>query len=130
MKKSNNRFIVAIAIMLALTSVTYASGNQVQKTLHYNNIKIVLDGEDITPANSEPFIIDGSTYLPVRAVSEALGLDVEWDSATQTVVLSSEKIIPDVKPEPKPEPIKEENGAFEVADIFLKMQNIKNIYTG
>ena len=33
--------------------------------------------------------MDGSTYLPVRAVSEALGIDVGWDDGTSTVALSN-----------------------------------------
>ena len=37
----------------------------------------------------EPFIIDGTTYLPVRALSNALGFDVGWDNATSTVSISS-----------------------------------------
>ncbi len=89
MKKRNIQIALALVLTLVFTCAAYASVNQVQKTLHYNNIKITLDGKDITPTNSEPFIIDGSTYLPVRAVSEALGLDVQWDGATNTVVLSS-----------------------------------------
>lgn len=35
-------------------------------------------------------IINGSMMLPLRAVGEATGLEVEWDSETKTVVLSSE----------------------------------------
>ena len=30
---------------------------------------------------------NGSTYLPVRAIGEAVGMDVNWDSETQTVSL-------------------------------------------
>jgi hypothetical protein len=32
-----------------------------------------------------PLIINESTFVPVRFVSESLGADVEWDAATQTV---------------------------------------------
>ena len=37
----------------------------------------------------EPFISEGTNYLPVRAVAEALGLKVDWDSASSTVVLTT-----------------------------------------
>ena len=43
----------------------------------YRDIKIVVDGTLITPRDAngnviEPFLYNGSTFLPVRAVSEAL----------------------------------------------------------
>lgn len=56
-------------------------------TLNYNDIKITVDGKQVTPKDAngntvEPFIIDGTTYLPVRGIASALGLDVSWDQAT------------------------------------------------
>lgn len=57
---------------------------------NYNDIKITIDGTPVaTNDTTEPFIIDGTTYLPVRALAEALGLKVEWDGTTNTVILSS-----------------------------------------
>lgn len=35
-----------------------------------------------------PMIDGGTTYLPIRAVSNMLGLDVDWEQATQTVKLT------------------------------------------
>lgn len=78
---------VAVASMSAVVS---AASGTITKELTYRDIKITLDGKDITPANAEPFIIDGTTYLPVRAVGEAMGLNVGWDGNTNTVILSSE----------------------------------------
>jgi ribosomal protein S19 len=34
-----------------------------------------------------PLLYNGSTYLPVRAISELVGLYVDWDAATRTVEL-------------------------------------------
>lgn len=93
------RFSRLLAVLLVVCTVaglsvtTLASNSKVSKDLYYRDIKINLNGEMITPTdvagNSvEPFIIDGTTYLPVRAVSNALGLTVGWDNATSTVSLS------------------------------------------
>lgn len=65
-----------------------------QATLEYPGIKIVLDGKAVVPTDAagnvvEPFAISGSTFLPVRGVASALGLDVQWEQSTQTVVLTS-----------------------------------------
>ena len=55
-------------------------------------ISIVIDGEKLHPTDVngkavEPMIYQGTTYLPVRAVSSALGKAVYWDGPTYTVYL-------------------------------------------
>jgi hypothetical protein len=35
----------------------------------------------------EPFVSDGTTYLPVRAIADALGKNVSWDNATKSVYI-------------------------------------------
>lgn len=37
-----------------------------------------------------PQILDGKTFVPIRAVCEAMDMDVRWDDETQTVSLSCE----------------------------------------
>lgn len=71
-----------------------ASQGTETKSAAYRNISIVINGEKISPKDVagntvEPFIIDGTTYLPVRAISEALALYVQWDGNTNTVILST-----------------------------------------
>jgi len=84
-------FIIGISV--AMTTVIASTG-AIQKQLHYNNIKITLEGKEIIPTDVngnyvEPFIIDGTTYLPVRGIASALGLGVDWDGETNTVVLTN-----------------------------------------
>ena len=74
------------------------SNSKKNVSITYRNIKIVIDGRVINPTDVsgntvEPFILNGTTYLPVRAVSDALGLGVDWNNANNTVILntSSEK---------------------------------------
>lgn len=57
----------------------------------YNNIKVKVDGNLISTSN-EPFIYNGTTYLPVRDVATATGKNVNWDEATKTVNLTSKEI--------------------------------------
>lgn len=89
---------IVIGVMITASSVIASSG-AIQKLLHYNDIKITINGNEIRPVDAngnyvEPFIIDGTTYLPVRAVSNALGLYVDWDSSTSTVKLSEAPFLP------------------------------------
>lgn len=98
MKKQWKGFIAGVMLALLLVGLlgTAAAtiGNQAIE-VYYNNIKVTLDGKavnlvDANGAAVEPFTINGTTYLPVRAVANALGLGVDWDQATATVVLSSQ----------------------------------------
>lgn len=86
-------FVVCL-LLVGLVIPTVAASMSVNATLVYNNIKITFDGKQINPKDAdgntvEPFIINGTTYLPVRAVSDSLGLNVDWNSQTKTVVLST-----------------------------------------
>lgn len=83
-----------LALCIAALAVTATGVSVIAKTsteninVSYNNIKIVVDGKTVL-TDTEPFIYNGTTYLPVRAVGEALGKEVNWDSATNTVYLGS-----------------------------------------
>lgn len=77
-----------------LTMPSLAASVSKQITAYYNNIKLIINGETVTPKDVngkevEPFVIDGTTYLPVRAVAEALGQNVSWDGATQSVIIGA-----------------------------------------
>ncbi len=84
--------VLSITLLLGTTAFATVGSRTVQ--LMYNNIKIVLNGKEITPTDAngnavEPFIIDGTTYLPVRGVASALGMNVGWDGTTKTVTLNN-----------------------------------------
>ena len=96
MKKVTKMLLLLVLVVSMLVVPAVATNGAVKATLHYQNIKILLDGEEVKPVDvngdsTEPFIIDGTTYLPVRAVAEAVGCDVEWDGETNAVSISSEK---------------------------------------
>lgn len=52
----------------------------------YNDITIMVDGKEVNTRN-EPFISEGTTYLPVRDVAEALCKEVSWDGNSNTVYI-------------------------------------------
>jgi len=60
----------------------------------YDNIKVVVNGVEITPTDAngnvvEPFQYNGTTYLPVRAIASALGKSVSYSDVTNTVSINS-----------------------------------------
>lgn len=99
MKNQWKGFISGVLVtLLMIGTIGTAAATTGKKTaeLEYNNIKVTLDGTsvklvDVNGNPVEPFIIGGTTYLPVRALASALGLNVSWDAATSTVILSSEE---------------------------------------
>lgn len=69
-------------------------------TLNNNNMKIIIkndetsftaNGKQVSPDVAQQ-IIDSKFYLPLRAVSEAIGADVEWDNNTKTVIINSQNV--------------------------------------
>ncbi|MBE6688889.1 MAG: copper amine oxidase N-terminal domain-containing protein [Ruminococcaceae bacterium] len=93
MKRITLIFTVLMLTVGVVLSIASASVGNIEKTLLYDNIKITLDGEEIKPADVngnyiEPFIIEGTTYLPVRGIASSLGLSVGWDGETNTVKLN------------------------------------------
>ena len=100
MKKLNNLKwfslgVFACLIMSIASTPAFASSLKKSAQLVYNNIKISLNGTTITPTDAsgnvvEPFTINGTTYLPVRAISNALGLNVNWNSSTNTVEITDD----------------------------------------
>lgn len=87
--------ILALSLLLSLGTTAFAAEvTTKQAELYYREIKILIDGKELIPQDvngesTEPFIIEGTTYLPVRAVASALGLKVEWNGKTNTISLSS-----------------------------------------
>ncbi|MBO5409207.1 MAG: NPCBM/NEW2 domain-containing protein [Clostridia bacterium] len=87
-------FIGVLSTVLLLGCVAYAASTTKTIEAIYNNIKIYVDGikvdsKDANGNTVEPFIYNGTTYLPVRAVGEAVGKPVTWDGATQSVYLGA-----------------------------------------
>lgn len=92
MKDKLKGIVLGIVIGVMLVPTAFAAIGTVTKDLSYDDIKISLNGKMIEPKDAngnkiEPFIIEGTTYLPVRAVGDALGLNVEWEATSKTVLL-------------------------------------------
>lgn len=74
----------------------YAEFAEYYKALEYKrylDIRVFVDGNVIVPADVSgdyvaPKNIDGTVYVPVRAIVEALGMKADWDNDTRTVVIA------------------------------------------
>lgn len=92
-KLHKSSFLLGVlTTLLAVCLVTPAMAAAMKTIEVSTGVKIYIDDKQLNPtdANGKPvdvFIYDGTTYLPVRAVSEAVGKAVQWDGATQSVYL-------------------------------------------
>lgn len=93
MKKSFIVLALALTLIFAVSAVAGAANTQINAELR-PDFKIIINGEQqtFTDANGTivyPALYNGTTYLPLRAVGNALGMNVGWDGDTQTVTLDS-----------------------------------------
>ena len=73
-------------------TVTAKKGSKVYTmTIGDSMITLTKDGEVISTVAADQAlqVIDGRTMIPLRALSELLGLDVSWDGSTQTVTITT-----------------------------------------
>lgn len=95
LKGKKSRVIAAVVAVMLILGVT-AFAKQATETISvmYDNIKILIDGVEYTATDAngnviEPFIYNGTTYLPVRGIANAFDKDVSWEPQISTVVLGS-----------------------------------------
>jgi hypothetical protein len=116
------KFLAGLIIGMMLMGAVFADTQTIEA--FYNNIKISINGKavelkDAAGSPVEPFIYNGTTYLPVRAIAEALGMEVKYNETTNTVELVRKEgetqmdlvnnINENVLPEPTYNTIKEGN---------------------
>lgn len=94
--KALRRLVAAAGVAAVAVGSAAAASAVTKRTIEaeYAGIKLMVDGVEVTPKDAagnavEPFISNGTTYLPVRAVGNALGKEVEWDGNTKTVYIGS-----------------------------------------
>lgn len=100
MKKSNIKpFIIGLLIgSLVCSSVAVAFAANYTATLKavYRDIKVYVDDKKIdyyasNGAYAEPYIVNGTTYVPLRLFSEKLDKPVYWDGATSSIYIGEHK---------------------------------------
>ncbi|MGZ7445220.1 stalk domain-containing protein [Paenibacillus sp. TH7-28] len=93
--KLNKKMIGIVALSSVLISGTLLTNDvfaaNATKTLKavYSNIKLVYNGQTISSSSGqEPFMVNGTTYVPIRMAGEALGKSLVWDGTNKIVNIS------------------------------------------
>ena len=96
MKKKAPVFFICLVLVFGITTRVLAAGNLEVISAYLNHdIKIVYNGEtqSMTDAAGKaiyPISYNGTTYLPVRAISGMLGVGVAWDGANQILYMETQ----------------------------------------
>lgn len=86
--------VASITLVFSMTLSVCAISETKSIPASYNNIKLYINQRMITPKDAngtivEPFIYNGTAYLPVRAAAEALGQDVSWDAQAKSIYIGA-----------------------------------------
>ena len=96
MKQRMQGIIIGLVIgTLCACCIGYAKRQNETIEVQYNNIKVYKDNvlcelKDSNGSVIEPFIYNGTTYMPVRGTATLADMQVTWDGATQSVYLWDE----------------------------------------
>lgn len=86
MKKGKN--LLALVLCVAMCYVPMqAAGDYKTKNVLYGGVRLYYNGT-YQNATSQAVLIDGTTYLPVRALGNMLGLSLDWNQNTSTVSIA------------------------------------------
>jgi len=103
------------------------NGNLVVEEHFYSNVygedilpkvKVIVDNEELYPDVS-PVIIDDITMLPVRAVFEAMGAEVQWNAETSTAAVVKEGVCAELTMENKYINAKGNSIEMELAPVVI-----------
>ncbi len=109
MLRKYKQFVLGFLIAALLFSSITVFADLIEIKAYFSDVKIALNGKilnlkDVNGKKVIPIIYEGTTYLPVRALANAFDKEVEYDSHTNTVIIT-EKIIENEKTIIEPEPL-------------------------
>lgn len=119
MKKFRNTILLTgLAFTILSSSILASDGSKTIKAF-YQNIKINVNNKEIVPTN-EPFILSGTTFVPLRFVSDALDASVKWDGANNTITITK-PVVDTEKVNRLNQELTQKNN--ELAVLKLKLEN-------
>ena len=91
MKRHFKTIFALLLFIICLSIVVYAQ----------SGVKVYVNGMRI---NKDVILKDGTTYVPIRAVSESMGAQVEWDDVSKSAFITFteediiSKLVSDISP--------------------------------
>lgn len=80
---------LAVILVLAMSASAFAATGTTKKlSAIFKNIQVLVGGQALQ-METEPFIVNGRTYVPLRVIGEALGVGVDWNGDTNVITVGS-----------------------------------------
>ena len=87
--------IITATILTSIPALAMSARKSIDVV--YNNIRLVVDGKEVVPRDGngntvEPFVYNGTTYLPLRACVDAItggSKEVAWDAGSSTIYIGN-----------------------------------------
>ena len=126
----------ALTLCTVLTVGAFTlSSSAVETTAQLSpNISIVVDGTARTFYNASgsevhPLAYNGTTYLPIRAIGELMGKNVNWDQSTLTVSLSGTRTTGTVAGTPDTGVVTQNITADIRSDVTILVDGVRQNFT-
>lgn len=85
MKKELKGFVIGLIIATLLMGTVFAGSVKQTIEVVLNSVNLTVNGKKIEADN---ILYNGTTYVPLRAIAEALGKDVGWNAETNTASIN------------------------------------------
>jgi hypothetical protein len=79
--------LTVLLILGCMVPAGFASGTKKMLEAWYMNVKIISGGREVY-TETEPFIVDGTTYVPVRMMADIFNKDIAWDPVNYVITIT------------------------------------------
>ncbi len=138
MKKTTKRIGAVLAgTVFAISTLTFSFSAMAATNVKAQlspDFTIVVDGVERTfyhasGEEAQPVVYNGITYLPLRAIGELMGKNVNWDQATLTVSLSGTRTSPAVVGTPDTDAVSKTVTAQICEEFTIMVDGVKQNFT-
>ena len=125
---------VALSAVLALGLLPAAGAASTPISAYLSpDVTIVVDDISRTFYNAQgnethPVMYNGTTYLPIRAIGELMGKNVNWDQNTLTVTLAGERTTGNVAGTPDPDAVPMTVTAYLRPDVTIVVDDVPQTF--
>lgn len=93
-RKFFQRFVPITVFVFIMTSAVAFSSSEKTITISGEKVKVTINGteyilRDVNGKEVDPILYNGTTYVPLRAVSEFLGKNVRWDEENREAIVGN-----------------------------------------